>query len=227
MIMEVYMETGAIDIRKAIESFFSENLDVGDEGDIYNEFSLQHELGIHLREVLGKDYAVRFEKNINNIFGKECQTVKKEIDISIFSDDGRRKVAAIELKFPRNGQYPEQMYQFCKDIEFMEEAKRLGFGRCFTVVLADDPKFFMRTGRESDSSIYNMFRTLYSDSTSAESVPITNKIQKPTGNKDGNICVIKGCYRPEWKHLGKSDIRYYIIEVKECLLGKEAIEVKS
>ncbi len=29
--------------------------------------------------------------------------------------------AVVELKFPRNGQHPEQMYSFCKDIVFAEQ----------------------------------------------------------------------------------------------------------
>ncbi len=27
----------------------------------------------------------------------------------------------LELKYPRNGQHPEQMFSFCKEIAFVEE----------------------------------------------------------------------------------------------------------
>lgn len=33
------------------------------------------------------------------------------------------EIYAIELKYPKNGQYPEQMYSFIKDIKFMQQVK--------------------------------------------------------------------------------------------------------
>lgn len=86
--------------------------------DIYNEFSLQHELGIYLRSVLPQ-YKIQFEQNVS-FFTNDIKIIKREIDISIFTQDKREKYA-IELKCPLNGQYPEQMYSFTKDIKFMEE----------------------------------------------------------------------------------------------------------
>jgi len=54
-------------------------MDMVEEGsvDIYNEFSLQHELGIFLREELS-DYKVQFERNTKffGIYG----TIKHEIE---------------------------------------------------------------------------------------------------------------------------------------------------
>ena len=65
------------------------------------------------------DYKVQFERNVS-FFGIIGITVKHEIDIVIYSEDMAEKYA-IELKFPRNGQVPEQMYSFVKDICFMEQ----------------------------------------------------------------------------------------------------------
>lgn len=46
---------------------------------------------------------------------------------------------AIELKFPRNGEYPEQMFKFIEDIKFMEEVKHnCLFDHTFVLTLADD-----------------------------------------------------------------------------------------
>lgn len=103
------------------------------EIDLYNEFSLQHELGIYLRNVLS-EYKVQFERNIS-FFTTDNNTIKKEIDISIFSEDKDEKYA-IELKFPNNGQHPEQMYSFVKDVKFMEEVKERGFTKTAAVVFA-------------------------------------------------------------------------------------------
>ena len=92
--------------------------------EIYNEFSLQHELGIYLRNKL-PEYKIQFERNVTFFQDKmsNFQTVEKyikhEIDITIFNYE-LTECYAIELKYPRNGQYLESMYSFIKDIKFME-----------------------------------------------------------------------------------------------------------
>jgi Zn-dependent peptidase ImmA (M78 family) len=83
--------------------------------DIYNEYSLQHELGIFLRHKL-TNYKVQFERNVSFFFDRHSNFTKREIDIAIFPKESLHPRHAIELKFPRNGQYPEQMFSFCKDI---------------------------------------------------------------------------------------------------------------
>src|SRR5215471_413115 len=96
--------------------------------EVYNEFSLQHELGLHLRLRM-PEYKVQFERNVFFFFPSRPQCTKKEIDISVFSADNRELLYAIEVKYPRNGQYPEQMFSFCKDIAFAEELHAAGFLR--------------------------------------------------------------------------------------------------
>jgi len=49
------------------------------ETEIYNEFSLQHELGIFLRTQL-HGTKVRFEKNVGSLFGRTTGFTKREID---------------------------------------------------------------------------------------------------------------------------------------------------
>ncbi len=93
-----------------------------DNIEIYNEFSLQHELGIFLRNTLNDDLKIQFERNVEFFFKSKNGFTKKEIDISIYNKDFLNKFS-IELKFPRNGQYPEQMFNICKDIKFLEELK--------------------------------------------------------------------------------------------------------
>lgn len=53
---------------------------------IYNEFSLQHELGIYLRNYLKDSYKIEFERNINFFFTDIDKSLftKKEIDIVIY-----------------------------------------------------------------------------------------------------------------------------------------------
>ena len=89
--------------------------------EVYNEFSLQHELGIFLRNEL-TNYKIQFERNTK--FFNITKTIKHEMDIVIYNESEKY---AIELKYPQNGQYPEQMFSCVKDIKFMEELRERGF----------------------------------------------------------------------------------------------------
>lgn len=170
---------------------------------IYNEFSLQHELGIFLRREL-PHYKVQFERN-KDFFGIKRKLIKKEIDISIFSPDKPDKSnlkCAIELKYPRNGQYPEQMFSFCKDIAFIEELRDAGFDSTALIIFADDKLFY-----SGDSSgIYGYFRNIE---------PLHGSIIKPTGNK-GEQVFISGHYKVEWKTIVGS-LKYVVIEATNAI----------
>ena len=65
-----------LDLKGLVERFFryieAENIE------IYNEFSLQHELGLFLKREL-KGYTIQFERNVS-YFSINSQTIKKEID---------------------------------------------------------------------------------------------------------------------------------------------------
>lgn len=165
--------------------------------EIYNEFSLQHELGIFLRTRMPK-YVLRFERNVSYFFGAGSRFTKREIDISIFSADKSDLHCAIELKYPRNGQHPEQMFSFCKDIAFLEELRRAGFANAVFLVLAEDPLFY----RGSGDGIYSFFRN---------GRPIHGRIKKPTGSKEGEVS-IQGNYQVDWKEI-HGHLRYAIVEV--------------
>jgi hypothetical protein len=175
---------------------FVESVRVGSV-EIYNEFSLQHELGIFLRVRL-PEYAVRFERNVSFFFDSQSRFTKREIDISIFTPDKSRLMYALELKYPRNGQHPEQMFSFCKDIAFLEELTAAGFSKAAFVVFAEDPLFY----RGSGNGIYAFFRA---------GRPLQGHIQKPTGSKDAEVC-IRGTYQIEWKPV-RGDLRYAMVEV--------------
>ena len=61
------------------------------------------------------------ERNIE-YYGLDSKNyTKKIIDIVLGNEKGFN--IAIELKMPMNGQVPEQMYSFVKDIRFLEELK--------------------------------------------------------------------------------------------------------
>ena len=188
-------------ISSLIEKFFNKIIHERNI-EIYNEFSLQHELGIYLRECL-PDYKVQFERNVSFFSNnKNTDTIKKEIDISIFQENGEKY--AIELKYPNNGQYPEQMYSFVKDIKFMEQLKEeLGFRYTYCVVLISDKNFY--SSKNKSDGIYKYFRNEYK---------VYGKIFKPTGNKKiQEFIEIKNTYEFTWNKFEDSNKRYYIIEI--------------
>jgi len=168
--------------------------------EIYNEFSLQHELGIFLRTELHKDYKVEFERN-TNYFGIKEKLIKKEIDIVVYNKEEKY---AIELKSPNNGQYPEEMYSFIKDIKFLEQLKKNNFTQTFFIALVFDHNFY--SGKKT-TGIYQYFRT--------KDVPITGIISKPTGNNnDISKIEIEGKYNIDWvkiKDIDKNNIEKYFL----------------
>lgn len=163
--------------------------------EVYNEFSLQHELGIYLRKKL-PNYKVQFERNTKffNIVG----TLKHEIDIVVFNEQERY---AIELKYPVNGQYPEQMYSFIKDIIFMEQLHKNGFDATFCLTMVNDKNFY--SGKKIDG-IYAFFRG---------NKTLSGKINKPTGVSYDSIMLDKS-YNIVWKG-NTENLKYYLIDIRE------------
>ena len=185
-----------IDLEKLIKEFL--NYSVNENVELYNEFSLQHELGIFLRNNI-KGYKIQFEKNIS-FFGIDDKLIKKEIDIVIFTPDMKEKYA-IELKFPCNGQYPEQMYSFVKDIKFIEELKGEGFSKVFTLTLVNDKKFYKGKTKQG---IYSYFRNKET---------LSGKIYKPTGiYKNIKFINIEGTYKIDFKKLD-NNFSFYIVQI--------------
>ncbi len=173
------------------------------EIEIYNEISLQHELGIILRKSF-PTYKVQFERNVTYFGFSKGNFIKKELDISVFSPDRDNFEYAIELKFPRNGQHPEQMYSFCKDIVFIEQLKQAGFQRTFLIIFADDPLFYI-SGSKRDG-IFGYFR---------EGKILHGTVRKPTGKENKEV-VINGKYTMQWNTVqlktNTNELKYAIIE---------------
>lgn len=184
---------GDIMIKKLLYEFMS--MVEENQVEIYNEFSLQHELGIFLREQL-PNYKVQFERN-TKFFGIKG-TIKHEIDIVVYNDTEKY---AVELKYPVNGQYPEQMYSFVKDILFMEQLKDNGFDATYSFTMVNDKNFY--SGKKIDG-IYTYFR---------DEEILQGTIIKPTGKKEESV-TLKKRYNIKWE--GKTDyLKYYIVDINE------------
>ncbi len=156
------------------------------EVEIYNEFSLQHELGILVRKEI-PERLVQFERNVSYFGLNKPDFEKREIDIVVFDRASAVLDAAIELKFPRNGQHPEQMFSFCKDIAFIEQLKESGFNKTFFVVFAEDRLFY----EGGTAGIYGYFRG---------GRKLTGKVGKPTGKRDKTL-TIRGEYAVKWSEV--------------------------
>ncbi|MDO4223690.1 MAG: hypothetical protein Q4D05_06670 [Acinetobacter sp.] len=201
-----------LDLAQLIQTFMTTRVKVKNsqhshkDVEICNEFSFQHELGIFLREQLhGLGYKIQFERNIS-FFGanqNNIKFVKKEIDICIFNADNPNERYAIELKCPRNGQVPEQMYSFAKDIQFMEQLKQgLGFGATFFVAFVDHAQFYKKEKGKLDG-IYGYFRA---------GEILKGKISKLTGADKGHSVELQQEYQIKWFPLeNESDIERFCI----------------
>lgn len=171
--------------------------------EVYNEASIQYELAILLRQKLGGDCRVQLERNIDFFALNKKDFLKKEMDIAVYKPNKEEK-HCIELKFPTQGQYPEQMFSACKDVAFLEQLVLVGFDECYFVMFANDPLFYVDKG---DSGIYLTFR---------RDKLIRDTIRKPTGDKKETLSV-KGKYPIIWKDIVDS-LRYFVVRVNSTSL---------
>lgn len=167
--------------------------------EIYNEFSIQFELAIFLRANLPKEYKIQLERNINYFGLDKGHFLKKEMDIVVFNPSTEEK-HCIEIKYPTNGQYPEQMFSMCKDIKFLEELVDAGFSDSYCLVVVNDPLFYSNKGEEG---IYRLFR---------KEKRLKGTIQKPTGKKDITYH-LNHEYKIEWNNISGAE-KYFIAKVE-------------
>lgn len=168
------------------------------EIEIYNEASAQHELAYELRDILGKGWKVYLERNVEHFGLRKADFLKKEMDISMVNsqDDSRY---CIELKYPRSGQYPEQMFKVCEDLRFLEQLRDAGFAKCHFLMFCDDRNFYSSVG---GSQIYNLFR---------RERKLYGEIVKPTGRKD-RVVNLRGSYSLDWQEIN-GNLKYFIVTV--------------
>lgn len=198
-------------MQQVLQKFMKNKIDINH---IYNEFSLQFELGYFLRK---NGYNVFFEKNVKDYGFNKAGTYKSEIDLVAEKDDKRY---AIELKYPKNGQYPEEMYQFIRDIAFAQQLVRNSangkrvFEKTYCLTLVDDEKFYSAMSTKSrkllSGSIYAHFRH------SQNKVPYTLKqgtYNKPTGKASATVsCTTLQDVSYTWNKVNGTNFWYYIIE---------------
>lgn len=91
--------------------------------EIYNEFSLQFELGIFLKNEF-KKYKVEFERNVS--FFDITGSVKHEIDIVIYNENKEKKICH-RIKISKKRSIPRTNVFFCKRYCFYGKFKKCWF----------------------------------------------------------------------------------------------------
>lgn len=181
------------------------------ECNIYNEISFQHELGKYI-EKLG--YKVLYEKNMYDNKRKEHKNghdwVKKEVDLVLIKNNEK---FAIELKFSKgeNARTPENMYDFIKDIKFMEQVKTFRkFTNVYNFIIVNSQKYYkseLNNNKKSNKyDIYKLFR-IKSKNKNLREYSIPKKPTdfscycKPTGIKKDIEFVLDTKYSGNWEIL--------------------------
>lgn len=207
---------------------------------IYNEFSLQHELGIKLRAKLKEknksNYLVQFERNItsfknlpveyqineNKIDKAKINKAfkKSEIDILIVNKAKSNEKFAIELKYHRKelGQVPDFIYNCVVDMWFVKRMVDKGvIKNGFCVVVTEDNDIYDTKRKITEDMRKNYIHFKDEDKTEVVKL-VENKIciEKEENNK----CLIKG--DEEWndeynvvKKKPKTTNEYYYINTRE------------
>ncbi len=208
------------DFNQIIDEFLNHYL-IDEEIEIYNEISFQIELGLFLRNKFPNE-KIEFERNVKKLgltipLKKNLEeAMKKEIDIYLYHKKDKKKRFAIEVKFPLNGETPEEMYQFVLDIKFMQMLKDMGFSKTYTVVLAIDKTYHTGShqGRNIDDYIFKYFRYF-----PTKGEVLTGKIYKPTGQYKGKkyIDLKDKIYKINWlpwyNHTANTNSKYYIVSI--------------
>ncbi len=166
--------------------------------EIYNEASVQYELAIFLREKI-PNCKIQLERNVSYFKLNKKDFVKKEIDIVLFNKTQSKKFA-IEIKFPVNGEYPIQMFNFCKDIKFLEQLKESGFTDNFFLALTPQSNFWVDKGKKD--TIYEKFR---------KEKELYGEIKNQIGDSVEKV-TLKGRHKINWLSINEST-RYFVMRI--------------
>lgn len=174
--------------------------------EIYNEISLQLELAIFLREILGDGFKVQLERNIS-FLGLKGDFVKKEIDIIIFKDGHELNDSiAIELKAVINQAHarPITVFNWITDLKFLEQLKSAGIGRCYSLFVTDHNALLTTPGGpEPKSRLLPDFRVREMYGTYSTHATL---------NKKNKYICLNSKYKFNWNKFVENQ-QYFILEI--------------
>ncbi len=103
-------------------------------GDLYNEASVQYELGCYLRGALSNS-KIHFERNISYLNIKKGCLPKSEMDLLV---EQNSQFWVIEIKAPLNQAKarPVTVFEWIEDLKFLEKLKSKGYSG-FSIFITD------------------------------------------------------------------------------------------
>ena len=183
---------------------------------IYNEISLQLELGKYLEKELNRDghnnYKIFFEKNMYDKDTKYTEQnkadpwIKRKADIVIVDKKNNNKYA-IELKFVRkeNFHVPVSMYEFIEDIHFMEQVKEYNnYTETYNLIIVNNKNFFTvsRKNNEKNSETYKYYKIFRNEK---EKVIIPNNQEYYNPVEKGKKFKLYNNYDKKWERIFKNN----------------------
>ena len=182
-----------------IHKFF-ELIDKG-EIEVYNEASVQFELGWYLKKKF-PSAKISLERNISHLKFNKSEFEKSETDI-LFTDTLNHSHSIIELKAPINQDQvrPVTVFEWIKDLKFLEQLTKKGIS-CYSIFITDN-KGYLDSNRKTGRLLKD-FRNKN----------ISGEYQKHLKSSEKNeIIFINNTYQFEWKAIGKG-LFYFIAEPK-------------
>lgn len=182
--------------KKIIMSFFeNKNSQL-----LYNEASVQFELGWYLREKF-PDSKIQLERNVNYIFNDYVGLVKREIDILISKlPNSNHIVIEIKASIGQGHVRPVTVFEWIKDIRFLEQLSKKGIPG-FSIFITDN--FGFQEAKRETKDLLKNFRS--------KNIEGSYIKHERTANKNESI-TLEGKYLIEWEKLN-NDLYYFIVEI--------------
>lgn len=180
-----------------INKFF-ELIDKG-EIEVYNEASVQFELGWYLKKKFPNS-KISLERNISHLKFDKSEFEKSETDI-LFTDTLNHSHSIIELKAPINQDQvrPVTVFEWIRDLKFLEELTKKGIS-CFSIFITDN-NGYLKSNRKTGKLL-----------TDFRNKKIYGEYQKHVkSSKKNKKIFINNTYQFEWKDIGKG-LFYFIAE---------------
>lgn len=173
--------------------------------ELYSEFGLQHELAIFLRTQY-PDLQVWLEYPVSRIFNPVPQFIKKEIDLYIADQQGRRFV--IELKMPKNNcGTPAVMYNAIGDVKFLEQLRMANIDGCYSILITQRQAFWQV--QRANAGIYNYFN----GQINLQTIVVGDL---PLFLQSRGAIELDGNYHAEWQtctDINATNWKYYVLDI--------------
>lgn len=174
--------------------------------ELYSEFGLQHELALFLRTNYS-DLSVKLEYPVTKLFNPMRKFVKREMDIFVETQDGKR--FTVELKMPKDDcGAPIAMYQAIRDVKFLEQLREINFNGCYSILITERQAFWQAP--RAKAGIYHFFNGDQVNITTVELDHLPNFL-----HRKGPITLVRN-YQGQWQDLTDSNDnkwKYYVLDI--------------